>query len=410
MTTAFTARAALVVIVAGSAVPAVQGAGERAPVIIRGVPYSAVRASAEVEEGGVASFAAVTQSSANAWTPRTPFQCDPDATPALEPPLNFPGSIWGSPAMDPYVAQGQLLDQGCFSIIGCINGIRLPAANAAPSAGPNWKVCGTIGNFLDSASANVPLLTSALDNNNQPVMVTPAAVGCPGGAPPQTPVQRDQDLVRFSVPAGGWENFRITFGAAVTFQAALYCNAAFPAPGQIDNCWFNNNSQFPDEFGFSPRINGEVFSAVSGGPIINPVEPSGNLGDRDSTISFPLVGPGVFLPEGEYIAMIRVVQISDPRWALQGGPFPANSPYQITVTATLPPPCGCVTNLVNDPLSPGCRVDTADLTALLGQFGKTCGQVSGVCADFNADGSINTPDLVRFLGEFGKSSVNGVCQ
>ncbi len=46
-------------------------------------------------------------------------------------------------------------------------------------------------------------------------------------------------------------------------------------------------------------------------------------------------------------------------------------------------------------------VNTADLTRFLGQFGKTCPQVTGFCADFNNDGVVNTADLTFFLGRFG---------
>jgi len=43
-------------------------------------------------------------------------------------------------------------------------------------------------------------------------------------------------------------------------------------------------------------------------------------------------------------------------------------------------------------------VDTADLTAFLGQFGQSG---AGLCADLNNDGVVNTADLVLFLGRFG---------
>jgi hypothetical protein len=392
-----------------AALPAVAqpgtGTAEPAAVIIRGVEYRAVRAPSDLE------LAQAVNPHASTWTPdRTPFQCDPDATPALEPPLNFPGNIWGSPAMDPYAAQGQLLDQGCFSIIGCINGIRLPAANPAPSTGPNWKVCGTIGNFLNSASSTTPSLPAALDNNNQPLTVTPASVGCPSTVPPAAPVQRDIDYIRFSVPRGGWENFRITFSAGLPFAGGLMCNSSFPAAGSIDNCW-TGASSFPAEWLFFVQINSENFIVNGGtGPIINPVVPDPPEGDRDTSVTMPRVGTGVYLPEGEYLAYIAPVVNADPRWLAQGGPFAPTTPYQITVRATIPPPCGCTANLVDSPGIPGCTVNTADLSVFLGQFGKTCAQVVGTCADLDGDNRVNTADLVRFLAQFGKSSVNGVCQ
>jgi hypothetical protein len=46
-------------------------------------------------------------------------------------------------------------------------------------------------------------------------------------------------------------------------------------------------------------------------------------------------------------------------------------------------------------------VNVADLTKFLGQFGKNCSQISGICADFNNDGVVNVSDLTTFLGRFG---------
>lgn len=43
-------------------------------------------------------------------------------------------------------------------------------------------------------------------------------------------------------------------------------------------------------------------------------------------------------------------------------------------------------------------INTADLTAFLGQFGQSG---TGLCADLNSDGVVNTADLVLFLGRFG---------
>lgn len=68
-------------------------------------------------------------------------------------------------------------------------------------------------------------------------------------------------------------------------------------------------------------------------------------------------------------------------------------------TPNLVPPA-CPADLVPAPLGDG-AVNTADLVAFLGQFGKTCQQVTGRCADFNSDSAINTADLVYFLGRFG---------
>jgi len=140
----------------------------------------------------------------------------------------------------------------------------------------------------------------------------------------------------------------------------------------------------------------------------------GQEGDRDTSVSFSRAGASVFLPEGGYIALIRPVPTSDGRWQQQGGPLPPNSPYQISVTATVPPPCGCSANLVNAPLVAGCVVDTADLVRFLALFGTgPCGIGGSACpldGDFNADGSVDTQDLMKLLAQFGKSSVNGVCQ
>ncbi|MFM9956779.1 MAG: hypothetical protein ACKVZJ_01775 [Phycisphaerales bacterium] len=49
--------------------------------------------------------------------------------------------------------------------------------------------------------------------------------------------------------------------------------------------------------------------------------------------------------------------------------------------------------------------NTADLTRFLGQFGRTCAEITGTCADFNNDGVVNTADLTFFLGRFGSSCV-----
>lgn len=57
----------------------------------------------------------------------------------------------------------------------------------------------------------------------------------------------------------------------------------------------------------------------------------------------------------------------------------------------------CVGDLNGDNL-----INTQDLTAFLGQFGKLCTEVTGTCADFNNDGVVNTIDLTTFLGRFGQ--------
>ncbi|MBN8643674.1 MAG: hypothetical protein J0L61_00335 [Planctomycetes bacterium] len=82
------------------------------------------------------------------------------------------------------------------------------------------------------------------------------------------------------------------------------------------------------------------------------------------------------------------------------------SGYSLKVSCT--PTCACFFDLTGD-----CIVNTADLTAFLGQFGKTCAQVAPArCADVNNDGVVNTADLTGFLGQFGKNGNTnpGVCQ
>ncbi len=62
------------------------------------------------------------------------------------------------------------------------------------------------------------------------------------------------------------------------------------------------------------------------------------------------------------------------------------------------PACVCTKDLNGD-----CRVNTADLTILLGNFGKTC-PANGPCplaGDYNGDNAVNTADLTQLLGQFG---------
>jgi hypothetical protein len=86
----------------------------------------------------------------------------------------------------------------------------------------------------------------------------------------------------------------------------------------------------------------------------------------------------------------------------------AASNYRLQVSCT--PSCACYFDLVGN----DCVVNTADLTAFLSQFGRTCASLpSGTrCADPNGDGVVNTIDLTRMLGQFGKNgNVNpGVCE
>lgn len=65
------------------------------------------------------------------------------------------------------------------------------------------------------------------------------------------------------------------------------------------------------------------------------------------------------------------------------------------------PPCACTRDLNGD-----CLVNTADLTLLLGNFGKSC-PVHVPCpmvGDYNGDNTVNTADLTLLLGQFGCGS------
>jgi T5SS/PEP-CTERM-associated repeat protein len=77
-----------------------------------------------------------------------------------------------------------------------------------------------------------------------------------------------------------------------------------------------------------------------------------------------------------------------------------NVSTSLSLAPNVPAPCpGDLVPAVGDNL-----VNTADLVAFLGQFGRTCTSLpQGTrCGDFNNDNLVNTTDLVAFLGRFGQ--------
>ncbi len=77
-----------------------------------------------------------------------------------------------------------------------------------------------------------------------------------------------------------------------------------------------------------------------------------------------------------------------------------NVSTSLSLAPNVPAPCpGDLVPAVGDNL-----VNTADLVAFLGQFGRTCASLpQGTrCGDFNNDNLVNTTDLVAFLGRFGQ--------
>ena len=275
--------------------------------------------------------------------------CDASATPASEPTLTFPNTAYGSTAgltsgdtpprtitsQDPFVAVNQLKDQGCFSIIACINGITLPAALPSPG-GSNWKVCGDCGNFLDrenDTGTNKSLFTATnaagTDALHVTPVVNPAGVCASGSTVAAIAIQRDLDHIRFTVPAGGWTGFRVYFTAAFPYDCALVCNKNFPSPGTIASC-ASGNSAVPNEYGWVPVFGGDPSFSDAGA-----ADGTGE-GNQNTTLAFPRSGTAT-LPEGDYMVYIRVASNAEARWTTQGGPFLSGSAaakYQIQIQGT----------------------------------------------------------------------------
>ncbi len=170
---------------------------------------------------------------------------------------------------------------------------------------------------------------------------------------------RDTDWYQISHPGGAF---------TVNFQSAFYGFAIVAKPGTPSAC--------------------DDLEVVDGREFINPNTPT----------SFTIAS----LAAGTY-------------WVIVGPDFDGTkrvccnsaSNYRLNVACT--PACACFFDLVGN----DCIVNVADLTAFLGQFGKTCAQVAPAkCADSDNNGVVNVSDLTAFLGQFGKNgNVNpGVCQ
>ncbi len=78
-----------------------------------------------------------------------------------------------------------------------------------------------------------------------------------------------------------------------------------------------------------------------------------------------------------------------------------NVSTSISLAPNVPAPCPA--DLV--PAAGDNTVNTADLVAFLGQFGRECASLpqGSRCGDFNSDNLVNTADLVTFLGRFGET-------
>lgn len=337
--------------------------------------------------------------------------CDADAVPSLETALPTAWTQWGDAFFDrPDAAAGRWLqDQGCFFIAVCAgvtnpgNRFRMPLAFDYTANLPSFKVCGFLSNF---DAPNDPLNLSGIS----PFTVAPdpsgntftpsnaAACAALGASPPSmSGAQRDQDMIRIRVPAGGIDNFRLFVTAAQEFSVLLFCNKNFPAPGDINSCWQNpaNPGGPLTEFGYIATFNGDMGMTNPGIP-----QQNGPEGAINSTWAFPRSGP-VNLPEGTYLVAIQLKQYAN----LQppSTPAPPSTCYQIQVAGQFPPPpCACFFDLDGT----DCAVTVSDLTIFLAQFGRTCAQVAPArCADINGDAVVNLVDLTALLAQFGRQGV-----
>lgn len=258
--------------------------------------------------------------------------CDFDAVDAQETPLPTSWTQYGDAFANraDAIAGKWLRDQGCFIIIGCWgtsagnagNALRLPASFDYTSSLPNFKICGWFSNFdgpndaatsgpsvfaIPPANGNIgPTLTNMAPNATHPSCLNQGSVAVLTN-------QRDQDYIRFTVPAGGINNFRVFVTGGQNFEASLLCNKNFPNVGNINGCWTDPNTVGtpPQEFGFVPVVGGNpAFTTF-------PAE-----GQKDSTWAFPLGGVWSNIPQGEYILTIRLVTF--------GNLTPPNTPTEPT--------------------------------------------------------------------------------
>jgi len=228
--------------------------------------------------------------------------CDFDSTAAQETALPASWTEYGDAFANraDAIAGKWLRDQGCFIIIGCFgssnpaNRLQLPAAFDYTSSLPNFKVCGTCGNFTaPNDSGTVTSIFNIQPQNAPNGPTTTPSPNCPPTITTQAN-QRDQDYIRFNVPAGGINNFRLFITGGQNFEGALLCNKNFPSPGVINGCW-NGSQPVPAEFAFIPVVRG------NGAQTTAPVD-----GGKDTTWAWPPDGVVTNLPEGQYIITYRL--------------------------------------------------------------------------------------------------------
>jgi hypothetical protein len=251
------------------------------------------------------------------------------------------------------------------------NVFGVPCAGGSPGANYLMEifqgVCTGTAVSCTGSPENEALCQNANTNGGCNTAPTPnfGAIACTGtvcGTADYLSGVRDTDWYKLTHPGGA---------LTVNFQSAFYGEVTVLKPGA------------------SGPSGCDDFIVVDGRGFVNPNAPT----------TFTILS----LAAGTYWVVVAPDFDGTKRVCCASG-----SNYRLNVVCT--PPCACFFDLVaND-----CIVNTADLVAILGQFGRLCTSLppQSKCADGNNDGVVNTVDLAAFLGQFGKNGnvTPGVCR